>query len=121
MERGRLILMLHAHLPFINHPDFPSFMEERWLFEAITETYIPLLQVFRRLKDDSVNFRVTMSITPPLMEMLANQDLQKKYINYLGSSIELAGSEISRTVSEHPAANRLALLFERAPGDKKSL
>ncbi|WP_292588813.1 glycoside hydrolase family 57 protein [Mesotoga sp. UBA5557] len=108
MSRGRFVLMLHAHLPFINHPDFPSFMEERWLFEAITETYIPLLQAFRRLRSDGVNFKVTMSITPPLMEMLANNDLQKKYLNYLGSSIELAGIEISRTSAEHPAANRLA-------------
>ena len=108
MSRGRFVLMLHAHLPFINHPDFPSFMEERWLFEAITETYIPLLQAFRRLRSDGVNFKVTMSITPPLMEMLANNDLQKKYLNYLGSSIELAEIEISRTSAEHPAANRLA-------------
>ncbi|MBN2253966.1 MAG: DUF1957 domain-containing protein, partial [Kosmotogaceae bacterium] len=108
MGKGRFILMLHAHLPFINHPDFPSFMEERWLFEAITETYIPLLQGFKRLKRDGVNFKVTMSITPPLMEMLANKDLQKKYLNYLSSSIELAGNEISRTISEHPAANKLA-------------
>jgi len=36
MRKGKFVLMLHAHLPFINHPDFPSFMEERWLFEAMT-------------------------------------------------------------------------------------
>ncbi|HNR79157.1 MAG TPA: DUF1957 domain-containing protein, partial [Mesotoga infera] len=68
MRKGKFVLMLHAHLPFINHPDFPSFMEERWLFEAITETYIPLIRAFNRLKNDGINFRVSMSITPPLME-----------------------------------------------------
>lgn len=108
MKKGKFVLMLHAHLPFINHPDFPSFMEERWLFEAITETYIPLLQAFKRLERDGVYFRVSMSITPPLMEMLANQDLKRKYRSYLDSSLELANNEIERTLSEHPASHVLA-------------
>lgn len=102
MRKGKFVLMLHAHLPFINHPDFPSFMEERWLFEAITETYIPLIRAFNRLKNDGINFRVSMSITPPLMEMFANADLQKKYLKYLDLSIELAEKEIERTISENP-------------------
>ncbi len=108
MSRGKLVLMLHAHLPFINHPDFPSFMEERWLFEAITETYIPLIMAFHRLKNDGIYFRITMSITPPLMEMFANKDLQKKYVDYLGRNIELCHKEIERTINEVPGSQRLA-------------
>jgi 1,4-alpha-glucan branching enzyme len=70
--KGYFSLVLHAHLPFVRHPEHPRFMEEDWLFEAITETYIPLIDVFQRLIDDGVDFRITMSITPPLMCMLSD-------------------------------------------------
>ena len=45
-------LILHAHLPFVRHPEHENFLEEDWLFEAITETYLPLLRLMRRLVDD---------------------------------------------------------------------
>jgi len=41
---GSLALVLHAHLPFVRHPEHESFHEENWLFEAISESYVPLLQ-----------------------------------------------------------------------------
>ena len=43
--QGHFALMLHAHLPFVRHPEHEKFLEENWLFEAITETYIPLIQI----------------------------------------------------------------------------
>jgi len=39
-------LILHAHLPFVRHPEHEEFLEEDWLYEAITEVYLPLLFVF---------------------------------------------------------------------------
>ena len=38
------MLVLHAHLPYVHHPEYERFLEERWLFEAVTETYIPLIK-----------------------------------------------------------------------------
>ena len=46
MPLGYLCLVLHAHLPFVRHPEYDDFLEEDWLYEAITETYIPLLEAF---------------------------------------------------------------------------
>ena len=46
MAQGYLAIVLHAHLPFVRHPEHPSFLEEEWLYEAITDTYIPLLLSF---------------------------------------------------------------------------
>jgi len=34
--KGYFALVLHAHLPFVRHPEDPTVMEERWLYEAIT-------------------------------------------------------------------------------------
>lgn len=88
--QGYLSMILHAHLPFIRHPEYPTFLEEDWLFEAITETYIPFLRMMKRLMDDGIYFRLTMSMTPPLCEMLADPLLQERYINYLDNLYELA-------------------------------
>ena len=41
--KGYLSFVLHAHLPYVRHPESEEYIEERWLFEAISETYIPLL------------------------------------------------------------------------------
>lgn len=38
-----------------------------------------------------------MSMTPPLLSMLDNKLLQKKYINYLKKLIELSKKEVIRT------------------------
>lgn len=77
--RGYLSVVLHAHLPFVHHPEYPDFLEEDWLYEAITECYIPLLRMMERLWRDNVPFRLTMSLTPPLCEMLTNELLCTRY------------------------------------------
>src|ERR1700677_3115228 len=70
MRKGYLALVLHAHLPFVRHPEYPDFLEEDWLFEAITETYLPMLQVMWRMADEGVPFQMTTSLTPTLISML---------------------------------------------------
>ena len=71
MEKGYLALVLHAHLPYIRHPEHERFLEEDWLYEAITETYIPLLRVFEKLAEDGVKYRITVSLTPTLAAMFS--------------------------------------------------
>ena len=68
--KGYVSFVLHAHLPFIHHPESENYLEEQWLFEAISETYIPLLLTFQKLVEEGVDFRITMSMTPPLLNML---------------------------------------------------
>ncbi len=97
MPLGYLALVLHAHLPFVRHPEYEDFLEEDWLYEAITETYIPLLEVFEGLERDGVEWRLTMSITPTLAAMLADPLLQYRYIRHLENLITLAAKEVERT------------------------
>src|SRR5512144_2639706 len=80
MPQGYLCLMLHAHLPFVRHPEYEDFLEEDWLYEAITETYIPLLEAFDGLERDGVHWRMTMSVTPTLAAMLSDPLLQYRYV-----------------------------------------
>jgi len=66
-KKGYVSFVLHAHLPFIHHPESDDYLEESWLYEAISETYIPLLTNFKKLVDEGVDFRITMSMTPPII------------------------------------------------------
>ncbi len=97
MSKGYLALILHAHLPYVRHPEFQEFLEEDWLYEAITETYIPLLERFLRLRSEGVDFKVTMSLTPPLCSMLRDPLLQERSVRYIERAINLAKSELDRT------------------------
>jgi 1,4-alpha-glucan branching enzyme len=97
MEQGLLALILHAHLPFVRHPEYPEFLEEEWLFEAISETYIPLLHVFENLVADGLRVRVTLGLTPPLCEMLSDSLLQERYFNHVSRLVELCKKEVRRT------------------------
>ena len=110
MRKGYLALVLHAHLPFVRHPEYPEFLEEDWLFEAITETYVPLWQVFEGLLRDNVPFRLTMSLTPPLCAMLNDDLLRERYLRYLDRAIGLAKREIERTQAQ-PEINHLARIY----------
>ncbi|MFH0910697.1 MAG: 1,4-alpha-glucan branching protein domain-containing protein [Planctomycetota bacterium] len=109
-RQGYLALVLHAHLPFVRHPEHPLFLEEDWLFEAITETYLPLLQVFERLMEEEVPFVLTMSLTPTLCEMLSDPLLQARYSTRLARLRELVDRECHRTRQE-PAFHRTALMY----------
>ena len=95
--QGYLTLLLHAHLPFVRHPEYADFLEENWLYETITETYIPILDVFEGFVRDNIDFRITMSITPPLANMLADSLLQDRYLAHINKLVELSVKELDRT------------------------
>jgi Uncharacterized conserved protein len=110
MPSGFLTLILHAHLPFVRHPEHEHFLEEDWLFEAITETYIPLLRMMHRLIDDGVPFKLTMSITPTLCAMLQDELLRERYVRRLDLLIGLAERERRRNC-RHPKLRELAEFY----------
>ena len=116
--KGYVSFVLHAHLPFIHHPESEDYLEEQWLFEAISETYIPLILNMNQLIDEGVDFRLTMNISPPLLNMLDNKLLQERYIKYLNLHIELAQKEIQRTLSTNEQEHQLAqYYFDRYTND----
>jgi 1,4-alpha-glucan branching enzyme len=107
---GYLSLVLHAHLPFVRHPEHEDFLEEDWLYEAITETYIPLLWALEGLVGDGIDFRVTMSLTAPLVSMLDDELLRRRYTRHLDRLCELAEKEVERT-RHLPHFHETALMY----------
>ena len=95
--QGSVSLVLHAHLPFVRHPEHEKFLEESWLYEAITESYLPLLQVMNGWQRDRLNARLTMTLSPTLCSMLSDPLLRDRYTRQLDELLALAEKEIHRT------------------------
>ncbi len=108
--QGYLSVVLHAHLPFVRHPEHEEFLEEDWLYEAISETYLPLLEVFDRLADQRRAFRVTMTLSPTLVSMLQDRLLMERYAKRLDRTCELGDKEVQRT-RQDPAFRDVAVFY----------
>ena len=102
MPTGYFSLILHAHLPFVRHPEYPQFLEEDWLYEAITEVYLPLIFIFQNLHEAGAKPRLAINVSPPLCEMLADKLLQERYTHHLENLLALAQKEFERVKTESP-------------------
>lgn len=110
MAKGFLSLVLHAHLPFVRHPEHEDFLEERWFFEALSETYIPLLEMLEGLTRDRVEYYLTLNLSPSLCNMLADDLLRERYVRHLNKMVELCEKEIDRNRFNHDF-HKLALMY----------
>ncbi len=127
MPRGYLALVLHAHLPFVRHPEHARHLEERWFYEALIECYLPLLDAFDRLARDGVPFALTMSVTPPLAAMMKDDLLRRRFDEHLARVEALADREMKRLYGDErfaPIATfyrdhfaRMRAVWDRHGGD----
>ena len=111
MPAGYWCPVLHAHLPYVRHPEYPSFLEEDWFFEALTETYVPILRVLDGLLNDGVEYRLTMTLSPPLVSMMTDDLLVGRYHRHLDNLVELARREVDRTKRWQPQFHDLAWFY----------
>jgi len=91
-----LILQLHAHLPYVRHPEWDNFLEEQWLFEAVCETYAPLVLMLEEMRRDSINARLTMTLSPTLLLMLSDELLHGRIVRYVDTRLQLLSEESER-------------------------
>ncbi len=111
MPAGYWCPVLHAHLPYVRHPEHASFLEEDWFFEALTETYVPLVRVLDGLLNDGVEYRLTMTLSPPLVSMMTDELLVGRYHRHLDNLVELARREVDRTKKWQPQFHDLAWFY----------
>jgi len=82
MSIGSFCLVLHGHLPYVlRHGTWPH--GEDWLYEAAAETYLPLLSTIQECEFLKGNPRLTVGLTPILLEQLAHEDFKKGFEKYL--------------------------------------
>lgn len=124
---GYVALLLHAHLPYVRQQKEDRTLEERWFYEAVTESYLPLIEMMDRLLEDGIRFHLTLSISPTLLAMLADPLMRHRTRKHLAMLRELAQKEVLRLWGDTdfaPAAHlyesrfrRLEKLYDRLGGD----
>lgn len=92
---GAFALVLHTHLPYCRKAGRWPHGEE-WLHEALAETYVPLLDALYALRDEGIPFRLTINLTPVLVEQLADADVQAHFLEYLDQEITAAREDRAR-------------------------
>lgn len=116
--RYALCLVLNAHLPFVreqaNHNLAPSTIAENWFFEVLSETYLPLLELFDRLEMDSIPFKIGLSISPILGQMMSDGLLLSKYTANLDHQIEFGERELERLKDQPEMLSIAKGYFDRA-------
>ncbi len=103
---GHVALVLHAHLPWVLHPEHERPLEERWLHEALWESYLPLVALLDRLAGDGVRIGLTVSVSPPLAAMLADDLLRARFSAHLGRLVRLAAKLASARPRSSPERAR---------------
>lgn len=95
MTLGYFGLVLHGHIPWCKKSGtWPA--GEEWLMEAINETYIPLLNILRELKENGLKTAITINITPILAEQLADEYMKQRFTEYMENLISRAKNDIQR-------------------------
>ena len=111
MVRGKLVFVLHSHLPYvIAHGKWPHGMD--WLNEAAAETYMPLLQVMEKLISEGISPKLSIGITPVLTEMLADEAFKDEFEGYLRTKIEAAQTDAAEFYRTDDNRHDLAQLWE---------
>jgi 1,4-alpha-glucan branching enzyme len=111
--QGYVSLILHAHLPFTRHPEHERFLEESWLFEAVIESYIPLLQTIEGWRRDGMDVPLTLTLSPTLCSMLTDSLLQQRITRRLEALVDLSEQELHRTLWLPPLQDLAEFYRER--------
>lgn len=94
--QGELALVLHAHLPYVRHPEHEFALEESWFYEAVTEVYLPWLERLERMRLEGLRFRLALSLSPTLVSMFEDPLLMGRWRRRHEGLIDLARREVGR-------------------------
>ena len=92
-------IVLHSHLPYARGAGRWPHGEE-WIHEAVLGTYLPLLTTLHDLRAADVPFRVTIGLTPVLLDQLADRDVIQRTIAYTDDQIRRAESDRKHLTAE---------------------
>ena len=97
---GSFALVLHSHIPYCRKSGVWPFGEE-WVFEAMAETYIPILDLLSAIESSGLGPRVAVSLSPVLAEQLADHYMKARFLEYAEMRRKAAAHDIERHEAEH--------------------
>jgi 1,4-alpha-glucan branching enzyme len=113
MTPGRLAVVLHSHMPYVEGYGTWPFGEE-WLWEAIASSYLPLLDL---LRDGAA---LTLSVTPVLCDQLEAPGVPERFRSFLTEmrrtthALDAEGSRSTGRADLAAEIERAAEDYERA-------
>ncbi|MDR2444504.1 MAG: DUF1957 domain-containing protein [Spirochaetaceae bacterium] len=105
-----ITIVLNAHLPFARKDSADFSFEEIPFFATISETLLPLLEVFDRLEVDRIPFRLALAVSPVLCHLLTDELSINHYLDYVDRQIAFGAEELERTKND-PAMYNLAKYY----------
>ncbi len=89
---GSFAFVLHSHIPYvISHGRWPHGTD--WLHEVTAETYIPLLNALNDLVDEGYSPKITIGLTPVLVEQLADESFKFEFAAYARHRAKMAAED----------------------------
>lgn len=102
---GSFAFVLHSHIPYVlSHGRWPHGTD--WLLEVTAESYIPLLDALNDLVDEGYSPKVTIGLTPVLVEQLADESFKYEFAAYARMRAKAAAAdakEFGKLKEEHLA------------------
>jgi len=95
MKNGAFTFVLHSHLPYVRRAGRWPHGEEM-LHEAMAETYVPLLNALFELKGEGCQPRLTIGLTPILLEQMSDPDVLDHFELYAQERLALVAADIKR-------------------------
>lgn len=109
---GTFCLVLHGHLPYVlRHGTWPH--GEDWLYEAAAETYLPILAMLDECAFLNGNPKITMGLTPVLLEQLAHPHFKDGFEHFLKDRIERAKQDKKEFEGFDPPNGHMVYLADR--------
>ncbi len=95
MKVGAFTFVLHSHLPYCRRAGRWPHGEE-WLHEAALATYIPLLDALYDLRQEGCCFKLTLGLTPVLVEQLSDSLVIAHMEEFIEDRVRRAQEDVRR-------------------------
>src|SRR5438876_244973 len=98
---GYFTFVLHSHLPYVRRAGRWPHGEEM-IHEALAETYLPLLVALDDLRADGLNPRLTIGLTPILLEQIGDPAVLASFEEYLDleTHVVAGGKPVGKVVGD---------------------
>lgn len=89
-------IVLNAHVPFTRQHGPRFYFDELPFFTTLSETILPMLEMFERLEADGVPFRLGLAVSPILCHLLTDELSATRYLDYADRQIAFGAEELKR-------------------------
>ncbi|MBR4321010.1 1,4-alpha-glucan branching protein domain-containing protein [Treponema sp.] len=113
-----LVLTIIAHQGYIRHENEGDYaLQNDILFSALSQTYLPLLDMFHRFENEGIDFKLAMVLSPSLCSLLDDEMIKGQYVRWLEKRIALGEKEVIRLSADEKLLENAKSCLAKAKKD----